>query len=180
MIMPRGQQLLLPVNPGFITASLLLALAINLLPLGPMVWIPDALILALAFWGVHQPWRVGMGIGFVLGLCMDVHQSSLLGQHALAYTVLMYGTRVFHRRVLWLRPLQQPWQMVGLFAAATRPTCWQAFWRGGACRVGVSCWRLCWRPSCGPWSVGCCWRRSAARSMGRTSFRDRRAFQERG
>ena len=118
MIMPRGQQLLLPVNPGFITASLLLALAINLLPLGPMVWMPDALILALAFWGVHQPWRVGMGIGFVLGLCMDVHQSSLLGQHALAYTVLMYGTRVFHRRVLWLRPLQQPWQMVGLFAAA--------------------------------------------------------------
>ena len=88
MIMPRGQQLLLPVNPGFITASLLLALAINLLPLGPMVWMPDALILALAFWGVHQPWRVGMGIGFVLGLCMDVHQSSLLGQHALAYTVL--------------------------------------------------------------------------------------------
>ena len=68
MIMPRGQQLLLPVNPGFITASLLLALAINLLPLGPMVWMPDALILALAFWGVHQPWRVGMGIGFVLGL----------------------------------------------------------------------------------------------------------------
>jgi hypothetical protein len=50
-------------QPGFITASLLLALAINLLPLGPMVWMPDALILALAFWGVHQPWRVGMGIG---------------------------------------------------------------------------------------------------------------------
>jgi rod shape-determining protein MreD len=49
---------------------------------------------------------------------MDVGQSALLGQHALVYTVLMYGTRVFHRRVLWLRPLQQPWQMVGLFAAA--------------------------------------------------------------
>jgi rod shape-determining protein MreD len=43
--------------------------------------------------------------------------SLLLGQHALAYTVLMYRARVFHRRVL-LRPLQQPWQMVGLFAAA--------------------------------------------------------------
>lgn len=118
MIMPRGQPLLLPVNPAFITASLLVALALNLLPLGRVVWMPDALVLALAFWGVHQPLRVGLGIGFALGLCMDVHQSSLLGQHALAYTVLMYGTRMFHRRVLWLKPLQQPWQMVWLFIAA--------------------------------------------------------------
>ena len=118
MIMPRGQPLLLPVNPAFITASLLVALALNLLPLGRVVWMPDALVLALAFWGVHQPLRVGLGIGFALGLCMDVHQSSLLGQHALAYTMLMYGTRMFHRRVLWLKPLQQPWQMVWLFIAA--------------------------------------------------------------
>ena len=118
MIMPRGQPLLLPVNPWFIALSILLALMFNLLPLGRGVWLPDMLLLVLVFWGVHEPGKVGMAWAFVLGLCMDVHQSSLLGQHALAYTVLMYGTRVFHRRVLWLRPLQQPWQMVGLFAAA--------------------------------------------------------------
>lgn len=118
MIMPRGQPLLLPVNPAFIAASLCLALAINLLPLGARPWAPDALVLVLAFWGVHQPLRVGMGLGFVFGLCMDVQQSAMLGQHALAYTVLMFGTRLFHRRVLWLRPLQQPLQMVGVFAAA--------------------------------------------------------------
>ena len=34
MIMPRGQQLLLPVNPLFIVVSLLAALALNMLPLG--------------------------------------------------------------------------------------------------------------------------------------------------
>ena len=34
MIMPRGQQLLLPVNPAFIAVSLLIGLAINLVPLG--------------------------------------------------------------------------------------------------------------------------------------------------
>ena len=118
MIMPRGQQLLLPVNPGFITASLLLALAINLLPLGPMVWMPDALILALAFWGVHQPWRVGMGIGFVLGLCMDVHQSSLLGQHALVYSGVMFGVALLRRRITWLSVLAQAVQVLPLFMAA--------------------------------------------------------------
>ena len=84
MIMPRGQPLLLPVNPVFIVVSLLVGLAINFLPLGRVVWTPDILMLLLAFWVVHQPQRIGMGIAFVLGLCMDVHQSSWLGQHALA------------------------------------------------------------------------------------------------
>lgn len=118
MIMPRGQQLLLPVNPVFIGASLVAALAFNMLPLGHVPWMPDALVVLLAFWGVHQPLRVGMGIAFLLGLCMDVQQSSLLGQHALAYTVLLYGTRRTHRRVLWFRPGQQSLQMAGLFGVA--------------------------------------------------------------
>lgn len=118
MIMPRGQQLLLPVNPVFIGASLVAALAFNMLPLGRVAWTPDVLVLLLAFWGVHQPLRVGMGLAFLLGLCMDVQQSALLGQHALSYTVLMYGTRMTHRRVLWFRPWSQALQMIGLFALA--------------------------------------------------------------
>ena len=79
MIMPRGQQLLLPVNPMFIAASLALALVWHLLPLGPVPWMPDLLMLLLAFWGVHQPERVGMGVAFVLGLLVDVGQSALAG-----------------------------------------------------------------------------------------------------
>lgn len=63
MIMPRGQPLLLPVNPVFIVVSLLAGLAINLLPLGRVVWTPDILMLLLAFWVVHQPQRIGMGGG---------------------------------------------------------------------------------------------------------------------
>lgn len=118
MIMPRGQQLLLPVNPVFIGASLVAALAFNMLPLGRVAWTPDVLVLLLAFWGVHQPLRVGMGLAFLLGLCMDVQQSALLGQHALSYTVLMYGTRMTHRRVLWFRPWSQALQMIGLFTLA--------------------------------------------------------------
>ncbi len=83
-MMPRGQELLQPVNPVFIALSLLVALALNVLPLGRIPWVPDMVLLLLAFWGGHQPLRVGMGAAFVLGLCMDVHQSALLGQHALA------------------------------------------------------------------------------------------------
>lgn len=118
MIMPRGQQLLLPVNPLFIAASLAAALALNMLPLGRVPWLPDLVMVLLAFWGVHQPTRIGMGAAFVLGLAMDVGQSALLGQHALAYVGVMLGTRLSHRRLLWFRPWTQALQMTGLFAGA--------------------------------------------------------------
>ena len=69
MIMPRGQQLLMPVNPLFIWASLLLAMVLNMVPLGRVAWTPDLLMLLLVFWSVHQPSRVGMGAAFFFGLC---------------------------------------------------------------------------------------------------------------
>ncbi len=118
MIMPRGQQLLLPVNPAFIAVSLLVGLAVNLLPLGRWVWLPDLLMVLIVFWGVHQPLRVGMGVAFALGLCMDVGQSALLGQHALAYTVLSYGATAMHRRLLWFSGPSQALQVLPLFAMA--------------------------------------------------------------
>ena len=116
MIMPRGQQLLLPVNPLFIAASLALALVWHLLPLGPVAWMPDVLMLLLAVWGVHQPARIGMGLGVVLGLAVDVSQSALLGQNALSYTVLSFGAIAMHRRLLWFSVPSQALQVLPLFA----------------------------------------------------------------
>ncbi|MFN3375204.1 MAG: rod shape-determining protein MreD [Burkholderiaceae bacterium] len=116
MIMPRGQPLLLPVNPVFMAASLVVALAFNMLPLGRVAWMPDLVMLTLVFWCVHQPLRVGMGMAFVLGLCMDVHQFALLGQHALAYTVLSYAAIAMHRRLLWFSLPSQALQVLPLFA----------------------------------------------------------------
>lgn len=118
MIMPRGQQLLLPVNPAFIVASLLLALALNMLPLGRVVWTPDWVMVLLVFWGIHQPHRVGLGVAFVMGLCIDVNQSALLGQHALVYCGLMFGAQLAHRRLSWFGPLLQALQLLPLFFIA--------------------------------------------------------------
>lgn len=118
MIMPKGQQLLLPVSPVFIAASLAAALAFNMLPLGRVVWTPDLVMVLLVFWGVHQPQRVGMGIAFAMGLCMDVYQAALLGQHAFAYTALMYGAIFAHRRLLWFSVPSQAVQVLPLFFVA--------------------------------------------------------------
>lgn len=119
MIMPRGSdQLLLPVNPVFLWLTLVMALALNMVPLGQHPALPDLVALVLVFWNVHQPRRVGVIAAFVFGLLVDVHQGALLGQHALAYTLLSYLAITIHRRVLWFSLAEQVLHVLPLFAAA--------------------------------------------------------------
>lgn len=122
MIMRPGQQLLLPASPLFIWGSLLAALGLNMLQnmglWGRAAWVPDVMAVVLVFWCVHQPLRVGIGSAFFLGLLMDVHQGALLGQHALAYTLLGFLGLVIHRRLLWFSVPTQVSQVLPLFIAA--------------------------------------------------------------
>ncbi|MFG6448007.1 rod shape-determining protein MreD [Roseateles sp. BYS180W] len=119
MIMPRGtSQLLLPANPWFIGASLFLALLMNMVPVGRWPGLPDFLAITLVFWNVHQPRRVGVGWAFVFGLLMDVHQGALLGQHALAYSLLAFGAVALHRRLLWFTLGAQALHVLPLFVLA--------------------------------------------------------------
>ena len=119
MIMPRStDQLLLPVNPLFVALTLLLAFALNLVPLGRTPLMPDFVALVLVFWNVHQSRRVGVGLAFAFGLMMDVHDGAVLGQHALAYTLLSFFAITIHRRLLWFTVPSQALQILPLFFAA--------------------------------------------------------------
>lgn len=119
MIMPAGRHLLLPVNPRFVFFTLFLALLLNmLLGFTGQSWLPDVLALVLVFWTVHQPRLVGMLSAFLLGVAMDVHESALLGQNALAYVGMSYLASMVHRRVLWFPVREQPLQLLPLFVAA--------------------------------------------------------------
>lgn len=101
-----SNRILLPVRNWFIFATLLLALFMNLIPVGRFPGVPDWIAVVLIFWCIHQPLRVGMGAGFVLGLVMDIADGSLLGQHALAYVLLAFVAGGLSRRILWF-PLGQ-------------------------------------------------------------------------
>jgi rod shape-determining protein MreD len=105
--MNRPHYILLPVSPLFIAATLICAFVLNLLPWGGLNGVPDFLALVLIFWSVHQPRKVGIGVAFLMGLLMDVHNASLLGENALAYTLLSYFAIMIHRRMLWFRPVTQ-------------------------------------------------------------------------
>ena len=119
MIPSAGPQLLLPVKPWFIGVSLLIGLTFNMLQnmglWGQSSWVPDWLSVVLVFWTIHQPRHVGIGVAFILGLLMDVHQAGLLGAHALAYSVLSYFATTLHRRLLWFPLFAQALQILPLF-----------------------------------------------------------------
>jgi rod shape-determining protein MreD len=85
---------------------------------GRAAWTPDLLALVLVFWSIHQPQRIGIGVAFVFGILIDVHQGALLGQHALSYTVLSFLAIAIHRRLLWFSVPSQAFQVLPLFAAS--------------------------------------------------------------
>lgn len=99
--MNRPHYILLPVNPFFIGFSLIVAFFLNLMPWGRLMMVPDFVALVLVFWNIHQPRKVAVGIAFFMGLLMDLHNSALWGENALAYTLLSYFAITIHRRVLW-------------------------------------------------------------------------------
>lgn len=100
-LLPREQEFLLPASNTFIVLSLLAALLLNWLPwrgIG-LALRPDFVALVLLYWCTHKPYRVGIGIAWMMGIFADVADASLFGQHALAYSVLAFGGIVMHRRM---------------------------------------------------------------------------------
>jgi rod shape-determining protein MreD len=76
---------------------------------------PDFLLLALLFWALHRPSRVGLGVGFGLGVIADLLDGVVLGQHALAYVVGVYAVQYVRLRLLQFDPLRQTAQMLPVF-----------------------------------------------------------------
>ncbi len=99
--MPTEQRILLPVRASTILGSFAVALLLNFLPWRNIAVVPDFVALALAFWCVRQPRLVGLGAAWCLGLATDVGNGVLLGQHALAYSLLAFSAITLSRRILW-------------------------------------------------------------------------------
>jgi rod shape-determining protein MreD len=106
-MIPSRSQILLPVRVSTIIMSFVLALFLDFLPWRDLRLVPDFAALVLAFWCVRQPRLVGLGIGWTLGLFSDAGNGVLLGQHALAYSLLAFLSVWLSRRILWFGPMLQ-------------------------------------------------------------------------
>jgi rod shape-determining protein MreD len=116
--LPSAQAILLPVRAGTILGSFAVALLLDFLPWRNVALVPDFVALVLAFWCVRQPRLVGLGAGWMLGLLIDVGNGVLLGQHALAYSLLAFAAITLSRRILWFALWGQALHVAALLAFA--------------------------------------------------------------
>lgn len=106
----------LPAGVGLMSFSLLAAYVIAVLPWSGS-WLlarPDFVLIVLLFWAVHEPRVIGQGMAFSLGLLMDVSDSMLLGQHALAYVIAVFGAQVLRVRILSFHLPEQALHVLGI------------------------------------------------------------------
>jgi rod shape-determining protein MreD len=94
-----------------IWVSFLVAFMLTTLPLpdwaAPLR--PAWVLLALVYWCMALPQRVGVGVGWLVGLALDALTGALLGQNALGLALVAYFTIRLHQRLrifpLWQQAL---------------------------------------------------------------------------
>lgn len=98
--------------------SLALAMLFRIIPLPKTLFVfnPDWVLLFLIYWAMAIPERVGVGYAWCAGLFVDVLTGRMMGQHALAYSLIAYLCVKFHR-LLRLYPMPQQTFMVLLMLA---------------------------------------------------------------
>jgi rod shape-determining protein MreD len=106
----------LPASVGLMFFSIIGAFVLSVLPWSG-TWLlvrPDFVLLVLIFWTVHEPRSIGQGVAFAFGLLVDVSDSMLLGQHALAYVIAVFGAQVLRHRILSFHLPEQTLHILGL------------------------------------------------------------------
>jgi rod shape-determining protein MreD len=118
MALARSEHILRPARASTIVLSLAVALFLDFLPWKDLRLVPDFVALVLTFWCVRQPRLVGLGIAWTVGLLVDAGNGVLLGQHALAYSLLAFLAIWLSRRILWFGPLLQAGHVAIMLAIA--------------------------------------------------------------
>jgi len=79
-------------NWSAILTSFFIAIVLTLLPMPDWVaWLrPAWVLMILIYWTMILPARVNVGIAWLMGMMVDLLNGTLLGEHALAYTVVIY------------------------------------------------------------------------------------------
>ena len=111
----------LPASVGLVFFSLVAAFLLSILPWSG-TWLlarPDFVVLVLIFWALQEPRSIGQGVAFALGLLMDVSDSMLLGQHAFAYVIAIFGTQVLRVRILTFGLAEQTLHVLGIMVVTS-------------------------------------------------------------
>jgi rod shape-determining protein MreD len=94
---------------GRLLLAALVALILTVLPLPPWLDVlrPAFLVLTVLYWSVNAPRTGGIAFGFFAGLMLDVFQGPVLGEHALALSIVTYIAVREHQRIRSKPAIQQ-------------------------------------------------------------------------
>ena len=81
--------------------SFILALLLDLMPFGAYTtfWLPEFTAMVLLYWTINRPQSIGITAAFITGLLIDIGTASLLGQHALAYIIMIFLVKKYQRQI---------------------------------------------------------------------------------
>ena len=106
---------------SFIIAYMLTAMP---LPEWALNWRPAWVIIVLIYWCMAIPQRVSIGIGWTLGLLLDVQQGTVFGQNAIALTIIAWIIVKLHQRIRVFPLVQQALLVCVLLLLAQLFTLW--------------------------------------------------------
>nr|BET44401.1 MAG: hypothetical protein ACHINZ_0710 [Candidatus Aschnera chinzeii] len=95
-----------------IITSFLLAYILEQMPL-PKQFIyyrPTWLLLILIYWIINTPNNINIGISFIIGIITDLTKYSIIGVHALLYTIICYIILIMHN----IYSIQEIWKQICL------------------------------------------------------------------
>ena len=98
--------------------SIIISFLINLFPTQKDFPFPDLLAVVLVFWFAYSPGKISIFVAWFLGLLTDVNSGSLLGEHALIYTLMVYIAMGLHRKISWVPVSTQLLQIIPIFLLA--------------------------------------------------------------
>jgi rod shape-determining protein MreD len=99
-----------------IPMTFLVAIVLTLLPMPEWsVWFrPAWVMMVLIYWTMMAPHRVNVGTAWIVGLILDVLNGTLLGEHALVFTMVSYVVIRMHKQLRMYSILQQALWVCGL------------------------------------------------------------------
>lgn len=93
----------------WVALTIVLAMCLRIMPWSNTLELfnPDWVLLTLIYWSLALPERFGIFHAWTIGLLTDVLTGQLFGQHALAYSLVIYTCLKLHKRLRQYTLVQQ-------------------------------------------------------------------------
>lgn len=113
-----------PQGGGIIVMTIIIAMLLMIVPIADSLRFarPEWALMALIYWAMALPHRVGVGFAWCVGILMDVLMGGALGVDAFSYAFVIYLILRFHLQLRQYPLWQQAFSIMTLVLVVNIPT----------------------------------------------------------